>query len=162
MARRRKPFPQQCVHCLRHSQEMSWDHVFPVSWYPDTTPENEEKWKIPSCVRCNGEYGRLEQDFLTRVALCLNPEDPACAGIVERVMNSLNPELATTPRERRARVAKRGQIRAELLEGTAIPTEATYPGLGERWGRLPSEGVAKIVFWNQYKSFATVTSGGAR
>jgi hypothetical protein len=142
MGKRRKPPAQKCVHCLDFSHEMSWDHVFPVSWYPDTTSENEEKWKIPSCVRCNGEYGRLEQDFLERVAMCLEPTDPACSGIVKKVMASLDPALAKTPREHRARLAKRKRILGELMQGSAIPVEATYPGLGERWGRPRREAIA--------------------
>ena len=116
--------------------------MFPVAWYPDTTPANEEKWKIPSCVGCNAAYGRLEQDFLTRVAMCLDPDDPACSGVVEKVMKSLDPSLASTPRERSARLAKRRRIISDLMAGDKIPTQSTYPGMGERWGRERHEQIA--------------------
>lgn len=136
------PQPQQCVHCLNFTERLNWDHVFPLSWYPDTTERNEEKWKIPSCVACNDAYGKIEKDFLLRAGLCLNHDDPACRGIRERVMRSLDPNRAKNKKDRNARMAKRKEILSELLEGGAIPQEAAYPGLGERWNRIVDYQVA--------------------
>jgi hypothetical protein len=140
LAKRPKPGP--CVHCLRYEDELSWDHVFPISWYPDTTPANEEKWKIPSCVPCNAAYGRLEQDFLLRVGLCLDPDDPASQSIVETAMRAVRPSAATSDRDRKARAAKQQSILAEIMQGADIPREATYPGMGEKWSRPLEEQVA--------------------
>jgi hypothetical protein len=130
------------VHCLRHGDELTWDHVFPLSWYPDTTPSNEEKWKIPACSDCNADYGRIERDLLIRVALCLDPDDPASSGIIDRAMRALRPSAASSERDRKARAAKRQAILAELMHGAEIPREATYPGMGERWNRPPEEQIA--------------------
>jgi hypothetical protein len=140
LAKRPKPGP--CVHCLRHGDELTWDHVFPLSWYPDTTPANEEKWKVPSCLSCNAEYGRIEQDFLFRVALCLDPDDPASQGIIEKTLRSARPSAASSDKDRTARAAKRQAILAEIMQGAEIPREATYPGMGERWNRPLEEQVA--------------------
>jgi hypothetical protein len=52
-----------------------------------------------------------------------------------KVMRSIDPSLAKTPRERSARTAKRERLQALLVEGREIPRAHTYPGLGERWGR---------------------------
>jgi hypothetical protein len=30
-----------------------------------------KKWQIPSCIPCNNEYGKIENDFLIRVGLAL-------------------------------------------------------------------------------------------
>jgi len=54
--------------------ERNWDHVFPESWYPQTTPSNLEKWKIPSCIRCNSALGMMEDRLLIQLAHALDPD----------------------------------------------------------------------------------------
>jgi hypothetical protein len=61
----------KCVHCLKDNVELTEDHMFPKAWYPDTTAENLEKWKIPSCLECNQRLGKLERDLIGRLALTL-------------------------------------------------------------------------------------------
>src|SRR6266540_4450561 len=78
------PPPGPCVHCCRLVDELTWDHVFPKAWYPDDTPENLEKWKIPACRRCNVEYGELEQDLLLRLGMSIGPEEAKATGIAEK------------------------------------------------------------------------------
>src|SRR5947208_16017660 len=41
----------KCVHCLKDVAERNSDHVFPASWYPDSTPPNLEKWHSKNSVR---------------------------------------------------------------------------------------------------------------
>jgi hypothetical protein len=82
--------PGRCVHCLKEVEERNSDHVFPESWYPDSTPPDVEKWQIPSCIPCNSEYGRLEQDFLIKVGFCLDPHDPTSASIVQKAVCTEN------------------------------------------------------------------------
>ena len=48
-------YKMHCVYCLKLFEELTSDHVFPKSWYPETTPENLEKWQMPACVECNQE-----------------------------------------------------------------------------------------------------------
>ena len=59
--------------CLADEVEITSDHVFPRSWYPDTTPANLEKWQMPSCRQCNADFGRMEEDLLLVLALCADP-----------------------------------------------------------------------------------------
>ena len=63
----KRPADGKCVHCLADPVRRNWDHVFPESWYPDALPENIEKWQIPSCTPCNSTYGRIEDDFRSRI-----------------------------------------------------------------------------------------------
>ena len=79
----KRPPPGKCVHCLSDKVERTWDHVFPQAWYPDTTPAHLYKWQIPACLRCNKEYGEMEDDLLFRLALCIDPEIPETSGIVQ-------------------------------------------------------------------------------
>jgi hypothetical protein len=62
----------KCVHCLKEGVELTSDHMFPKSWYPDATPENLEKWQFPSCFACNQRYSKIEDDLRNRFALTLN------------------------------------------------------------------------------------------
>jgi hypothetical protein len=139
----KKPKSGKCVHCLRDPVERNWDHVFPVSWYPASTEPNTERWQIPSCIPCNDKYGKIESDFLIRVGLCLDPYDPASADIVRKALRALDPAAARNPRDQKLRAARRAKMLTEVWTGDAIPTEATIPGMEERWGtpRLQQTGI---------------------
>ncbi len=77
-----------------------------------------------------------------RLALCVDPKAPATAGIVEKALRSMNPEFAKDRGDKAARSARAARLGKELLQGRDIPRSAVYPGLGERWGRTTSEGIA--------------------
>jgi hypothetical protein len=136
--------PGKCVHCLKHVEARNCDHVFPESWYPDSTPPNLEKWQIPSCIPCNSEYGKLEQDFSQKIGLCLDPFDPASASIVQKALRSLKSAEARDARDARHRHGKRQKILAEALEGNQIPDHGVFPGLGDRWD-IPGERTAILI-----------------
>lgn len=131
---KKRPSPGKCIHCLREPLPRTWDHVFPESWYPDTTGSDIEKWKIPACEPCNKEYGVREQDLMILIGLCIDPHAIESAGIVPKVLRSLNPELAKNEKDRGAREAKRTQVLKRLLKGTDIPSNAIYPRFEEKWG----------------------------
>jgi hypothetical protein len=50
------------------------------------------KWRIPSCYRCNGELGKIEENLLFRLGLCIEPT-PETAGIVAKAQRSYNLNL---------------------------------------------------------------------
>src|ERR1700680_4718573 len=110
MAKAKKLGPGKCVHCLQEVEERNSDHVFPLSFYPDSTPPNLEKWQIPSCIPCNSDYGKLEQDLSLKVGLCLDPFDPASASIVQKALRSLKPAAARDTRDARHRHHKRQKL----------------------------------------------------
>jgi len=141
---KKKLEPGKCVHCLKDVQERNSDHVFPESWYPDSTPPNLEKWQIPSCIPCNSDYGKLEQDFFVRVGLCLDPVDPASASIVQKALRSLKPAAARNPRDANHRLGRGRRILAEALQGDQIPDHGVFPGLGDRWD-MPDGRTAILV-----------------
>lgn len=136
--------PGKCVHCLKDVEERNSDHVFPESWYPDSTPPNLEKWQIPSCIPCNRDYGKLEQDFLLKVGLCLDPFDAASASIVQKSLRSLRPAAARNARDARHRQANRDETLAEALQGDQIPAHGVFPGLGDRWD-IPGQRMAVLI-----------------
>lgn len=141
----KRPIPGKCVHCLKDPVERNWDHVFPKSWYPDSSPENQSKWQIPSCIPCNSELGRIEEEFLRLVGLCLDPNDPASRSIVQKALRAHRPSAGKSERDRNARAALRKRVLNEALEGAAVPQIGMYPGLGERWGRPREDQLAVLV-----------------
>lgn len=142
---RRPPPDGRCVHCLTDGVRRNWDHVFPRSWYPDSTPPNIEKWSIPTCHKCNSEYGALENELLTQLACCVDPKAAASSGIVSRVLRGLDPSCATTETDASARRRKRERFLKGLIQGDDIPSSGIYPGLGERWGRPKGSGTAVVI-----------------
>ena len=129
----KRPPPGRCVHCLQLFEELTWDHVFPEAWYPDTTPDNLEKWKIPSCLECNRAHAGSEGDLLVRLGLCIDPDDPKNAGIVEKALRAVSAGSGRDERDAAAREAHRQKILKQVFEGENIPYEAVYP----RFGPLP-------------------------
>ena len=139
------PKPGKCVHCLRFTDDRNWDHVFPRSWYPDTTPPNVSKWQVPSCRPCNKELGVIENEFFVRVALCLNPNDPASKSIVQKALRAMTPQYAKSSSDRRARISLAKRVTSSMLRGREIPSLGIYPSLGERWGHPARSGIALTI-----------------
>lgn len=135
----KRPPPGKCVHCLKETDRLNWDHVFPAGWYPESTPEDIYKWQIPSCINCNNEYGVLEKDLMIRLGLCLEPDDEACIGIAEKASRSIDPTKAKNKKDKAAREAKRKQILRQTLQGDSIPDESVYPNFESRYAIPDSE-----------------------
>jgi hypothetical protein len=142
---RKKLGPGKCVHCLKDVEERNSDHVFPASWYPDSTPPNLEKWQIPSCIPCNSDYGKLESDLLSRVGLCLDPHATASKSIVESALRSMKYQAGRNDRDRALRAARGRKILGETLHGADIPETAVIPGMGNRWNLPTEEQVAVLL-----------------
>jgi 5-methylcytosine-specific restriction endonuclease McrA len=71
----------QCVHCLKPLEKKTKDHVFPSSWYPETTPANIQRWTVPSCAECNGKFGEMEKELFIRAVICVGPVKGEAAGL---------------------------------------------------------------------------------
>ena len=136
------PGAGKCVHCLEDPVERNWDHVFPVSWYPDTTPPNLDKWKIPSCIDCNDALGVMEDDLFVILGHVLDPCHPGSAGLYERASRAIDPEAGKDERDRRARAARRKRFLEQVWVGDAIPDHGIYPGLGDRWDQPHNDRMA--------------------
>lgn len=142
---KKKLGPGRCVHCLKDVGERNSDHVFPESWYPDSSPLDVEKWQMPSCIPCNTEHGKIEQDFMVKIALCLDPYDPASASIVQKALRSVKPSAAHNARDAQHRLGKGKRILANALQGNRIPDHGLYPGMGDRWPDIPGERTAILI-----------------
>ena len=150
----KRPLPGKCVHCLKDSVERNWDHVFPAAWYPKSTKQDVYKWQIPSCIPCNSEYGKLETDFLVRVALCLDPHELASSSVVEAALRSMRASAGRSPRDSLLRAARARKIIGETLQGAAIPNHGVFPGMEEKWGRPIEEQVAILIPAKSFRRIA--------
>jgi hypothetical protein len=133
------------VHCLADPVERDWDHVFPESWYPDTTPPNIEKWKVPSCIPCNRAHGVVEDRLLLALAHVLDPYHPGSAGIYEKAKRAISPAVGKNERDRGARSAQRARFLENVRVGDAIPTYGVYPGLHDRWDQPNDDCMAVLI-----------------
>jgi hypothetical protein len=111
-----------------------------VAWYPDSTPDGTEKWKVPSCHKCNSLHGETENVLMSRIGLCLDPTSPASAGVTEKAMRSMDPRSGKTPRDSAARAGKQKSLMEQVayLNKQGIPDHAVYPEFG-RPQHLPAE-----------------------
>jgi hypothetical protein len=121
------PPPGMCVLCLKPSTHLTWDHVFPKSWYPLTTPPNIEKWKIPACSQCNKKFGKLEEELLLCLGLCVDPQEQKSLGINDKVLRAINPLYAKNDRDKKFREAKRRRIIEQLRIYDTVPKKGILP-----------------------------------
>ena len=117
-----------CVHCLLSFDELTEDHVFPRSWYPDSTPGNVEKPWVPACWKCNQAYGRLEDDLKWRFGLCVDPVRAQASGIAETVLRSMDPAAARNQRDAASRQARRDKVLREVLPAEPGDERHVLPG----------------------------------
>lgn len=140
----KRPVRGKCVHCLADSVERNWDHVFPVGWYPESTPANIDKWKVPSCLKCNSDLGRIESRFLSLVALTLDPKAHATAGIPAKVLRSLRPEFGRNEVDARARALAAKRVAESIYRGP-IDDAQVYPTTGESAARAGSDPIPFLI-----------------
>jgi hypothetical protein len=135
----------RCIHCREVLVKKTGDHVFPSSWYPDVTPPTIQRWKAPSCARCNGQFGAMEQDLLVKFGLCVDPRKAAASGISKKALSALGIGVSgLSEKEMQIRKARRDKIleRAKPHDKAADGPHV-IPGLGLHAG-FPVERQAQI------------------
>jgi hypothetical protein len=133
MANLRRPKSDgRCIHCRQKLQEKTKDHVFPDSWYPASTPANVQRWTVPSCGPCNGDSGQLENEVFLPLALCINPQKNAAAGLSKKALRAFGIDADGQLSDDEKRI-RRG-VQAKIFEGAepylAEVKPHVLPGLG--------------------------------
>jgi hypothetical protein len=128
---RRPKSDGRCIHCREPLTEATKDHVFPSSWYPDTTPDEVQRWTAPSCESCNGHFGELEKNLLVYLAYCINPTKPAAQGLYERARRTIGIRVeGLSEEEKRHREARRRKMLSEVRPYSPEIQAHIIPGLG--------------------------------
>jgi hypothetical protein len=123
-----------CIHCLCLSSDLTRDHVFPRSWYPDSTPPNIQHWTVPSCRECNAKHGRNEEGLLLRIGLCVGPEEFAAQGVSAKALRAIKPELARNEKDRVSRARRRQEILNDLVVHDVPHSNDVLPNFGVQSG----------------------------
>lgn len=132
----------KCVHCLKDGIKITADHMLPKSWYPDATPDDLERWTVPSCEECNRFLGKVEDELKGRLALALDAKNPANARLGEKALRKVDPKAGRDERDAAAREAGAKKLASALRRGEQITQSQTIPGLEERWARPIEQQVA--------------------
>lgn len=120
-----------CIHCRRHFDQLTSDHIFPEAWYSDATPADLEKWQAPACKGCNAEYGKIERRLLQRMALATDPWVPGASGIGEKALRSFDPRVAKTEKDKKHRKAARDKMARESERVDVLPdVDVLLPNVG--------------------------------
>jgi hypothetical protein len=125
--------PKVCVHCLKPLGKKTKDHVFPRSWYPENTPDNIQRWTVPSCPECNAKYGEMEKELFIRAAICVGPVKAEAAGLSKKAVESMGVGVPGLSAEEKAhREALKSKILKEVKPH--VPGTQHFPGLGPHLG----------------------------
>jgi hypothetical protein len=100
-----------CVYCATADVEVEDEHVFPESWYPDDVP-SDRMLIVPSCTKCNRDYGRQEDRVLARFIIGF--KDDRTDSILERVIRSMDPDAAKSAVDREHRTKRRDAFFADV------------------------------------------------
>jgi hypothetical protein len=133
----------RCIHCGQPLVEETDDHVFPASWYPDSTPQSVQRWKAPSCRVCNGTSGKKEQELFIRLALCVDPRKIEAHGISSKLARTFGIGEGISPADKQKRTAFRDRILSEAKPISEENQAHIIPGLGPHPG-FPIESQREI------------------
>ncbi len=145
----------RCIHCGEPVDETTKDHVFPTSWYPETTPEDTQRWTAPSCGDCNNRLGSMETKVFSRLILCVNPQKPEAAGLYAKLKRSLGVGVRDELSEEEAthRQRQKQGLMAAIGPHNPATTASILPGLGSHTGfkdenlpqiRIPGDLLLKV------------------
>lgn len=134
-----------CVHCLKQVDSPEREHVFPKSWYPDSTPPNMPRWTVPACKPCNSEHGSIERDLLERMALCVDPDDPEFGDLARKGLRALDPGQARNKRDANARAARRKAILSETVPVAEVPFHLVIPNFAAQGNAPPGGHIGVLV-----------------
>lgn len=149
----KKFYNTRCVYCLSHFEALTSDHVFPKSWYPETTPDNLEKWQVPSCDKCNQKYSKLENELLLKFGLCVDPLEAKSLGIADKVLRSVKAGCAKSELDRVHRQKRLERTMQEMVPAEKIPKESVFPNFGPWPGIQPEDKVGILVSAEQLQLF---------
>jgi len=125
----------RCIHCRTLMTKPTKDHVFPSSWYPDSTPPNIQRWTVPSCEHCNKKFGAMEEKLFVRFAMCVDPRKQAASGVWKKARRALGIGVTgLSESEKRIRKALKDEIigKAKIYDKSA--EASVIPGLGPHVG----------------------------
>lgn len=130
MTKQKRKADAICVFCGARG-EVTDEHIFPFSWYPDDTPSDIWKWQAPSCFECNNKkYAPKELRVFPFLAMSTDPYMPGAKGIAERAWRAADADAGKNDKDKGARGRLRELMRKrfEILKPEDVPEGADYLG----------------------------------
>jgi len=94
-----------CIYC-QERPGTTRDHVFPLAWYPTTTPATVQRRTVPCCPECNHRLHLAEDAVgLDLISIC-NPGLREMAGVQESMTRAWKPDRARPGEDRKHRSGK--------------------------------------------------------
>lgn len=126
-----------CVYCGRTVAKSlaTKDHVFARSWLPKGASANQRLWTVRACRNCNGKLGKAEQELLTHLGMCVDPDHPASREIAENTIHTLDPRRGKNPRDAAARFRGRQRILESEIKTSTIDKANLLPSFRENLNR---------------------------
>lgn len=109
-----------CAYCGdREGDER--EHVFPKSWYPESTPESVQRLIVPGCHDCNQRWSKIEEEFRTEFLMVISPLKNEAQGLHDKFTRSINPTFASDDTGRKMRAGKAKKILRTMKWVPAVP-----------------------------------------
>jgi hypothetical protein len=119
-----------CIFCGAKGQ-VTDEHIFPESWYPDDTPGDLWLWQAPACYACNHDYyGKKEARIFPFLAMTAEPDHSGAKGIADRGFRAADENAGKKPKDKAARARTRELMRErmEILRPDEVPEGADHLG----------------------------------
>jgi hypothetical protein len=121
---------QHCVHCGIYFENLTKDHIFPESWYPESTPQGIEKWVVPACLECNNKLGKIEEECYKRLALSVSKDNIAASGVPEKAARIYNPFITKDENDKNRKKANIQKLIPNLIHPNKVPANAFMKNCG--------------------------------
>src|SRR2546422_8593980 len=108
----RSPPPRKnpaCVYCGK-VEGIEAEHVFPRSWYPDTTPPEVQRLTVPACHACNTRFKKIEESVGHDLIMATNLDLPEAAGVYDRISRGWRLDRAKNEQDRSHRAGRLQKI----------------------------------------------------
>jgi hypothetical protein len=115
-----------CAYCVENKRTER-EHVFARSWYPKLPPN---VLTVPSCRRCNGNYGRLEERLFLPLVMAM-PPGPLTNPLMKRALRAADSAAGVGLRDVSHREARyRSFMRRVSILGDLEPANAAWTPAG--------------------------------
>ncbi|MCK4539746.1 hypothetical protein KAU09_01165 [Candidatus Parcubacteria bacterium] len=137
---------QYCIYCLKYFDDLTKDHIFPESWYPNSTPNNKEKWVAPACFDCNNKLGKIEEETYKKLAISVTKNDIAASGVSEKASRLYNPNTAKDKKSKTRKISNIKKIIPDVYPADKIPINAFMKNCGLKENELNQKLAVNISF----------------
>lgn len=117
---------RRCAYCADTATTV--DHVFPTSWYPESTSLRVQRWTVPCCTACNNRFSHVEKVVGLLLSMSVDHALMGASGVWDKLSKAAKPSAARTRKEARAREALRQQVLKQQADVPAeFPRSAVLP-----------------------------------